>query len=267
MYVLIDGEEADTIPVTDSSVLRGDGCFEAISVHHGVPFALDMHLDRMERSCAILDMPPPDRALLAEWCRRVARNDVAMLRVVLSRGDAIPGAGNGPRCIVIGHDAPNHPPSVRLSPQVAVWHPAGRPTELAGAKTLSYAPNLASTRTAVKAGFDDALLLSEQGTILEGPTFSIAWVVDGVLETPPLSLHILDSITRRKALELATEAGVRVVEPVVGLDRLTAASEAMVWSTARKVIPVAAVGDLRFETGPVSTTLADGFRRLIANLV
>lgn len=261
--MLIDGVEEDRIPVTDSSVLRGDGCFEAISVHDGIPFALDWHLDRMERSCRLLEMPMPDRRRLTDWCLRAASHGGGMLRIVVSRGDALPGADHGPRCIVINHETPRRPESVRLAPVTAIWHPAGRSTELAGAKTLSYAPNLASTRTAQAQGFDDALLVSEDGTVLEGPTFSIAWVVDGVLETPPLDLHILDSITRRTALLLAAELGIEVRQPTVRLDRPAAASEAMVWSTARKVIPVSAIGDTTFAAGPVAAALMDAFTERI----
>ena len=259
MFVLIDGDPADQIPVTDSSVLRGDGCFEAVSCHDGVPFALEWHLDRMERSCRLLDMPMPDRRLLEEWCLAAAGHGGGMLRIVVSRGDALPGFEHGPRCIVINHDAPPRPPSLRLWPLVARWHPAGEPTELAGAKTLSYAPNLAASRTAMAAGFDDALLLSTDGVMLEGPTFSVGWVVGGVLETPPLDLHILDSITRRVALLLADELGVQLREGRFGLERLEVATEVMVWSTARKVVPVTAVGERSFEPGPVTARLHAAF--------
>ncbi len=138
---------------------------------------------------------------------------------------------------------------------VVRWHPAGESTELAGAKTLSYAPNLAASRRAAASGFDDALLLSADGVMLEGPTFSIGWVVDGVLETPALDLHILDSITRRVVLLLAGRLGVDVRQARFGLERLDAATEVMVWSTARKVMPVTAVGGRSFEPGPVTTRL------------
>jgi branched-subunit amino acid aminotransferase/4-amino-4-deoxychorismate lyase len=264
VFVLIDGEPADHIPVTDSSVLRGDGCFEAVSCHDGVPFALEWHLDRMERSCRLLEMSMPDRRLLRDWCRAAAAHGGDMLRIVVSRGDALPGATHGGRCIVINHDAPLRPVSVRLWPLVARWHPAGEPTELAGAKTLSYAPNLAATRTAVAAGFDDALLLSTEGVVMEGPTFSIGWVVGGVLETPPLDLHILDSITRRVALLLAHRLAIPVREERFGQERLELASEVMVWSTARKVIPVTAVGERAFEPGPVTARLRAAFADYVA---
>ena len=92
---------------------------------------------------------------------------------------------------------------------VAPWHAAGVDWDLAGAKVLSYAPNLSRPAGGLgSAGFDDALLLTVDRLMLEGPTFWVAWVVDGVLETPSLDLGILDSITRRVVLEDAHRLGV-----------------------------------------------------------
>ena len=97
----------------------------------------------------------------------------------------------------MSHPLPAPKAELSLLAVPAPWHPAGRAWELSGVKTISYAPNQAATRLAGEAGFDDALLLSDSGTILEGPTFSFAWIVGGVLETAGIDLGILDSITRQ----------------------------------------------------------------------
>jgi len=63
--VLINGEISDgRIPVTDSSVLRGDGCFEVLKVYDGRPFRLEAHLDRLEASASRLEISIPDRGSL-----------------------------------------------------------------------------------------------------------------------------------------------------------------------------------------------------------
>jgi 4-amino-4-deoxychorismate lyase len=115
---------------------------------------------------------------------------------------------------------------------------------------------MAATRRAVAEGFGDALLTTVDDTILEGPTFSVAWVVDEVVETPTLELGILDSITRRVMLELAEELGLEVVESSWGLERLDNATEVMALSTIREFQPVAAVGHRRFGEGRVTADLA-----------
>jgi branched-subunit amino acid aminotransferase/4-amino-4-deoxychorismate lyase len=203
--ILINGEpSAEGVPVTDSSVLRGDGCFEVLKAYNGIPFTLDAHLDRLERSAAALAIPLPPRREIAAWIETVAAEcpDCAV-RVVVTRGSAVPNEPGEPMIIVFAHPWTGIRGPARLLPVVAPWHAAGVSWELAGAKVLSYAPNLSATRRANSEGFDDALLLTVDGLMLEGPTFCVAWVVDGVLETPSLDLGILDSITRRVVLEEA----------------------------------------------------------------
>ena len=150
-------------------------------------------------------------------------------------------------------------PTVTLAAVPAPWHAGGAAWELSGAKTLSYAPNMAATRAARRSGKSDALLVSNEGWVLEGPTFSVGWVHDGVLETPTLDLGILDSITRRVLLEEAEGRGVAVVEGTFDLDRLLGADEALAFSTVKEVTPVIEVDDRNYPIGEVSIKLAGAF--------
>ena len=71
--VLINGEASDgSVPVTDSSVLRGDGCFEALRSYGGVVFALKEHLDRLDRSASALGIGLPSRSDLERWITSTA---------------------------------------------------------------------------------------------------------------------------------------------------------------------------------------------------
>lgn len=259
--ILINGEVSDgTVPVTDSSVLRGDGCFEVLKSYGGIPFAVDGHLDRLEQSASALKIPLPDRDQIALWIDQVSTGtgDV-VIRVVVTRGSSIPGEPGDPLVIVFAHSWDQAGGPARLLPVPAPWHAAGESWALAGAKILSYAPNLSTTRQAVEEGYDDAFLIARDGTMLEGPTFSVAWVVGGVLETPTLDLGILDSITRRLVLEDATSLGIQLVQGRWPLARLADASEVMALSTTREVQPVSAVGELQFGEGPVTSHLARAF--------
>ncbi|MEX1126432.1 MAG: aminotransferase class IV [Acidimicrobiia bacterium] len=264
--ILINGEASgDGIPVTDSSVLRGDGCFEVLKAYHGVPFALDAHLDRLERSAAALGIELPARADISRWIQTVADEcpDCAV-RVVVTRGSALPDEPGASLVIVFAHPWTGSRGPARLLPVAAPWHAAGVDWDLAGAKVLSYAPNLSASRRATQEGFDDALLLTVDGLMLEGPTFCVAWVVEDVLETPSLDLGILDSITRRAVLEDASRLGVRCIEGRWPLDRLKAASEVMAMSTIREIQPVSMVGDLAFGEGPITSDLARAFAQRLS---
>lgn len=266
MICLIDGQPTDhpTLEVSDGAVLRGDGCFEAIRSYGGRPFALDLHLQRLQRSAAALHLQAPPLPQLDQWVRQAAaEGGDGVVRVVLTRGSVLPDTDAPPRCLVIHHRLGPTPPEVTLLPVTAPWHPAGRSWELAGAKTLSYAPNQAATRKAQRAGFDEALLVDGERVVLEGPTFSVAWVTGGRLETPSLELHILDSITRRLVLEDAARLGVPFTEGHYPLERVEQADEAMVLSTTREVTPVVRVGEARLPPGPVTRRLAEAFQERV----
>ncbi len=264
--ILVDGKPSGPMifSINSPTITRGDGCFEVMRVYEGHPFECDSHLDRLDRSAEMLDLRVPDRADLDSWVEQVAAcGTEGLIRVVLGRGNQ-PGEE---QCVVTWHDLPSRPDQIRLLPVSAPWHSAGRPWDLAGGKTLSYAPNMAAARRAVKEGYDDALLISDDQTVLEGPVFSVAWVYRGVWETPSLDLLILDSITRRVVLELVSESGVPFREGRFGLDRVLDADEVMVIGTTREVTPVVAVGEQEFSHGPVSKLLREAFFRRVRQAI
>ena len=114
------------------------------------------------------------------------------------------------------------------------------PTRLLdGVKSLSYAANMLAGRVARARGFDEALLTTPHGRVLEAPTASIFFVEpDGELCTPPLDDHILASITRQHVIDL-----MEAVERPLTTDGLLAAHEAFLVSTTREVQPIVAVED------------------------
>ena len=254
----VTGREA-VLDILDHAVLRGDGCFEAMRAYDGEAFAAGEHLDRLARSAAALRITLPDRTELERWVAVAAeQGGDAVVRLIATRGNptnpAVP-----PRILLYAEPVPELPPTLRLLPVVAPWHSAGADWALAGVKSLSYAPNMSAAREAHEGGFDDALLVSADGVVLEGSTFTIAWVVDGVLETPGLELAILDSITRRHVLAASEEEGIESVVGVFPLDRVRSADEVMALSTVKEVMAVTLIGDVAFEAGPVTARLSSRF--------
>lgn len=261
---MVDGEEVDVIPVLDSAVLRGDGCFEACRSYRGRIFALKRHLDRLARSAKQMDLPIPDRSTLKRWCESVVNGSDEIVRIVITRGDAVGRAVPSSRVLILTHPLPPRRDSVTLLPRGAPWHPAGRWSELAGAKTTSYAPNAAASRAASAAGFDDALLIADDGTVLEGPTFSVGWIVDQRVETPSLDLFILDSISRRVMTEIAPACGFEIVEVRSRLEGVRAASGVFAMSTVKEITPVTAIGEEIFPISNATERLAAAFRGRVA---
>lgn len=238
-----------TIPATDEGLLRGDGVFEVIRIYDGRPFALEEHLRRLERSASNLRLPLDVEAVRSDAWRLLAHAGTGpeheLLRIVVTRG--------GRRLLMT---EPMHatPDQIRLG---SVTY---SPTRiLDGVKSLSYGANMLASRLARERGFDEALLVTPHGRVLEAPTSSIFWVADGELSTPPLDDHILASITRAVVIE-ATGARERSVT----LEEVLQADEAFLTSTTREVQAIAAIDDRRFDgPGPVTRRTAGSVGELI----
>jgi branched-subunit amino acid aminotransferase/4-amino-4-deoxychorismate lyase len=221
------------VPATDEGLLRGDGVFEVVRVYDGRPFALSDHLDRLERSAANLRLPDvPREELEAEapalLGARGGEGFDGLLRIVLTRGG---------RRLLLTEPLPPSPERARLA--CVTYAP---PRILDGVKSLSYAGNMLATRLAKERGFDDALLVTPHGRVLEAPTASLFWADDDGLWTPPLEDHILASITRDLVMTL-----LEVAERPLPTDALPQAREAFLASTTREVQPVAAIEELEFQ--------------------
>ncbi|MBT8164188.1 MAG: hypothetical protein HKO63_04770 [Acidimicrobiia bacterium] len=269
MRVLIDGVPADpataAISVFDWGLQRGDGLFEVARSYDGSVFALDAHLDRLQAGAEKLDLELPARDEMAKWITAVgADGGDCFVRLVATRGGTLAGLDLPPRCIVMWEPMPEPNNAFRILPVDAPWHSGGVDWDLTGAKVISYAPNMSAWRRAKREGFDDALLIARDGWVLEGPTWTIAWFLDGVLETPAMDLGILASVTRREVLETAAEIGLGVVEGHWKLDRLLAADEVVALSTLKEVASVVAVGPTAFVPGQATGSLATAFSARVA---
>ena len=243
-----------SIPVVDEGFIRGDGVFEVVRVYDGRPYALQEHLDRLERSAANLRLgwDVPRERLEAEAgelleARGGATFDGA-LRIVLTRG--------GRRLLLTEPVAPAPEGGAR------VCFVTFAPTRiLDGVKSLSYAANMLAGRLARERGFHEALLVTPHGRVLEAPTASVFWVDErGDLCTPPLDDHILASITRQRVMALTD-----VRECHATTDDLINAREAFLASSLREVGPVAAIEDRELEapgerTAEAATLLREDVR-------
>lgn len=243
--VVLDGElmrAGDAvIPAGDDGLVRGDGAFDAFPVVDGRPFARAAHLDRLERSCAALDLPCPRDLIESDIDLLLPRagDGYMVIRVILTRG------GHRICRLESRGDPAELIKPVRLLP--VAYNPS---VLLNGVKSLSYGANMLASRRAVAAGYDEALLVRSDGVVLEGPTCSIFWARDGRLQTPALETGILASITRRVILESMT-----VEEGSFSLEHALGASEAFLVSTARLGQPIAAIGEVILPAAPGPHTL------------
>jgi 4-amino-4-deoxychorismate lyase len=238
----------------DEGVLRGRAVFETLRVYDGRPFELHPHFDRLTESARKLRLPPPPLAELQSLAH-----------------DAL-AAGGEPDCVLrflwtpttglaLVSPLPAGLEELRargLRLQVCEWTTGA----LAGAKSTSYAENVAAQAAAEAAGLDDALFVAPDGTVLDAPTANV-WFREGdLLLTPSLDLRILAGVTRAVVCRLAP----RVEEGRYDLERLLRADEVFLTSSVREVMPVAEVAGRSFEPGPAAAELQQGLRRYAASV-
>ena len=196
---------------------RGAGC----CAPGGAPPAarlgdLDLHLARLERSVAALDLPPTDPAAWRELIGTMLdawTGGEAVLRLIITRGLAEGGSSTAfallsaitERQLRERRDGVS---VITLSRGLTADATVEAPWLLGGVKAISYAVNMAALRYARAAGADDVIFRSVDGQLLEAPTASIVWLAGGVLRTPPPQpLGLLDGVTVRHLFARAGAAG------------------------------------------------------------
>lgn len=240
------------LPLPDDGLFRGDGVFEVLRAYRGRLFAFTEHLDRLEASAAAIELGVNREAVTAESTALMKRvteeledagageagdsRPECLLRIIVTRGG---------RRVLSVEPVPVHPPSIALA--TVTYSPT---VILDRVKSLSYAANMQATRIARRTGFEEALLVTPEGIVLEPPTSTLFWVsADGPLRTTDTSAGVLDSITRRKIIERC-----EVETGHFGIGDVLASSEAFLASTTREIQPVHAVDGQAIPTGPAPRT-------------
>jgi 4-amino-4-deoxychorismate lyase len=254
VLVTLDGNVADPdqpqIRVDDLGLMRGDGIFETVLVVDGKPRELDLHLNRLARSASLLELPPPDRAVWEARVRQVIDgwswpdSPEMALKLVYTRG--IDGGDGTPTGFALGMEIARKVRDQRRDGVAAVLLERGfdsglaerAPWLLLGAKSLSYAVNMAANREAARRGADEVIFSSADGVVLEGPTSNLILAKGRTLRTPPPNIGILPGTTQAGLFRAAERAGWSVKIESIGLDELTGADGLFLASSVRKVTRV-----------------------------
>lgn len=226
VLVTLDGEIRDPsrplLFADDLAAVRGDGVFETLLVRDGRACLVGSHLRRLVQSAEMLGLPAPDpdrwtRAIdtaVAHW--RSQTPDEGALRLVYSRGRE---SGPEPTAYLMINPVPARTAAARSAGVSAVLLDRGLPAcgleampwLLAGAKTLSYAVNMAALRHGAARGADDVIFVSSDGYILEGPRSTVVIAARGAarpcLLTPPPWYPILRGSTQRALFNVARDRG------------------------------------------------------------
>jgi len=127
----------------------------------------------------------------------------------------------------------------------------------------AYASSALIKTDAQRAGFDEALVLTQGGHISEGSAENVFMVRNGALITPPVTENILEGITRRSVMELArAELGIEVIERPIDRSEIYICEEFFMTGTAAQVTAVTHVDHRPIGAGtmgPVASKLRELF--------
>ncbi len=264
---IVDAEDA-RLPHLTHSFHYGLGAFEGIRSYEtkpgvGAVFRLHEHMKRLMDSCHLVTLTKGlqfDGAQLADACVATLRANnlpAGYLRpvVYIAAGAMGVGAANNPVHAMVaawkwgaylGEDGLKNGIRACIS---SFQRPGHATTLTKGKLTGQYVNSILAKREAVQNGYDEAILLNEQGYVTEASGENLFMVQDGLLVTPPLGMNILAGITRATIIEVACDMGLTVVERPFARDELYCADEVFLTGTAAEVTPVREVDGRRIGKG------------------
>jgi D-amino acid aminotransferase len=281
VLVLVNGrrvdESAAVIRVSDRGFLFGDAIFESMRACGGTVFRLGRHLDRLERSAALVEFAGlPARAdLAAEVGDVLAANGLvdARLRLTISRGAGRPGdyvgvEGPPPRVLSATPYAGLERSVVDAGVRVAISSRRALPAECLdpAVKSTSRIMSVLARREAQQRGAYEALLLDAEGGLTEGTASNVFVVENGVVRTPSADGGALPGVTRGAVIEAAAAAGLAVVEGPLPATLLERATEVFLTNTSWEVLPVVEVDGRPIgagRPGPVARDLLARYRAMV----
>jgi branched-chain amino acid aminotransferase len=284
-----------TVHVLAHCLQRGSLVFDYMSVHDldsgtsssgmggASIFRLREHIDRFFHSCELMGLPVEYSAdeLGAAICDTVRANPGAKAVKISAyfasiEIDVVPVDGHvtvsiaayDPKADILDHfenPPPPRPTALKLWIEKEL---ANRRDDILAPQakvSANYASPMTAKARARAQGFDEIILVDEDGHLAEGPTANL-FLVDssGTLLTPP-SAKVLHGVTRSTIIDLAKAEGIPFREAPLLPAALLEATEAFLTGTTAGVWPVESVDRKRLDTcpGPISTTLLDRFLRVV----
>ncbi len=132
----------------------------------------------------------------------------------------------------------------------------------------NYINSILASTEAKNAGFDEAILLSNNGYVAEGPGENIFIVKDNVLITPDNSSDILLGITRDSLIKIAENIGIEVIERKIHKEELYTSDEIFFAGTAAEITPIINVDGIKIQNqiGPITKTISNKFYNIVHDL-
>jgi branched-chain amino acid aminotransferase len=265
------------VHVYSETAVRGANVFEGIRAYwheetcEYYALFLSEHLRRLAQSAKLLRFPTTttDTELcdgMAQLLHALDFREHVYLRPTLYLDDAR-GQGAGAIDVstgayVVCFQAPRPAGTAGIRCGVSSWR---RPSDLTLSPRIKSGAGFLSLRLArveaAERGFDDVIMLNERGTVAEATGANVVIVRSGVAITPPVTVGLLEGVTRARLLQLLPGAlDTQVVEREIGRSELYAADEIFLCSTLHEIRPVVQIDGFQVGNGapgPVTSLVRD----------
>jgi branched-chain amino acid aminotransferase len=280
MKIYVDGKLVDkdnaVISVFDHGLLYGDGVFEGIRTYNGLVFRFKEHIDRLYRSADAIELkiPMAKAAMMEAVIETLKANSLtdAYIRLVVTRGvgdlGLDPRKCKVPTVFIITHKIALYPKEFYQKGLAIITATVKRNVPQAldpRIKSLNYLNNILAKIDAIKAGTEEAIMLTYEGYVAECTGDNIFIVKDGRLATPPVDIGALEGITRDAVIGIAKKAGISFSEKLMKMDDVYAADEVFLTGTAAEIIPVVKIDERRInggKPGVITLRLIEEFQKL-----
>lgn len=282
-FVWFDGQlvqrDQAQVPITTHAIHYGTSVFEGIraywSAENLLVFRLDDHIRRFRRSGEFYEMSlnysdGQIKTAVIDLCKRNGLKESSYIRPFYFIGEY--GIN-----LHVTEQAPTHL-GIYAFPLGDLFAKGGIAVGVTSWRKFSdmstptqakmggnYLNSIMATQEAKRNGYDEALLLDQNGNVSEAPGENVFIVRDDTLITPPAGSSALEGLTRDVIVRAARDLGIRTVQRPVARSELYVADEAFLSGTAAEIVPVTSIDrkEIGRGVGSITKSLMDKYEEIV----
>jgi D-alanine transaminase len=266
---LIEASKLD-LAYQDFGTYFGDGVYEVLRSYNGKLFALDEHMARFKRSLAEIEIEGVDvkdieNKVVSTWKKTGFAN--AKIYFHITRGAGVrdhAAEGLTPRFLLIISELEEA--TAQKQNGISVITVPDTRWKRCDIKSLNLLPNVLAKRKAHKAGCDEAIFIDDKGFITEGSSSAFFTIFGTKLQTSPLAINILPSVTRLFVMKIYKKAGLELMEKQITPAEALNADEMFIAVSSKDVVPVIKFEDKLIgdgKPGKYAKKLMEEFKNLV----
>ena len=272
--ILINGEVKNTINVNDRGLLYGDGLFETMAVHNSEIQLWEAHWQRLSFGCKQLSIGVPEKNTIENEIKTLIEDNNEkqfVVKLIVTRGEGARGyrfvkEQNTTR-ILSSHAWPNYLEKYQTEGVDVCFCETilSENKSLAGVKHLNRLEQVLA-RNEWDDEFQEGLMLTAQGNVVDGTMSNIFAVQDNIIFTPDLSLCGVDGVMRKAVIKAAKEKGCSVYEKDFNKAELEQADELFLTNSLFGIWPIKMIGKKHFtRVGNITNELQEEINKYACN--